>query len=171
MNSFPNLEPVHSYMSDSNCCFLTSIQVSEEASKVVWYSHLFKNVPQFVVIHIIKGFSIVDEAEIDVFLESSCFFYDQMDIGTLISGSSAFFKPSLYIWTFLVHVLLKPSLKDFEHYLTQKMCSCVKWAQLCDSLNILWHYFSLGFRMKTDLFQSCGPCWVFQIFWHMNVAL
>jgi len=84
---------------------------------VVWYSHLFKNVPQFVVIHIVKGFSIVSEAEIDVFLEFSCFFYDPTDVGNLIFGSSAFSKSSLNVWNFSVHVLLKPSLKDFEHYL------------------------------------------------------
>ena len=84
---------------------------------MVWYSHLFKTFPQFVVIHTVKGFSIVKEAEVDVFLEFSCFFYDPMDVGNLISGSSAISNPSLYRWMFLVHVLLKPSLKDFEHYL------------------------------------------------------
>ena len=80
---------------------------------MIWYSHLLKDFPQFVVIHIIKGFSIVSEAEIDVFLEVSCFFYDPIDVGNLISGSSAFSKSSLYIWKFSVHTLLKPSLKDF----------------------------------------------------------
>ena len=82
---------------------------------MVWYPHLFKNFPQFVVIHTIKGFSIVNKTEIDV-LELSCFFHDPADVGSLISGSSAFPKPSLYICRFLVHKLLKPSLKDFEHY-------------------------------------------------------
>ena len=77
-----------------------------------------KNFPQFVVIHKVKGFSIVNEAEVDVFLEHSCFFYDPTGVGNLISGSSAFSKSSLYIWKFLVHVLLKPNLEDFEHYLT-----------------------------------------------------
>ena len=81
---------------------------------MVWYSHLFKNFPQFVLIHIVKGFSIVNKAEVDIFLERSCFFYDPPDISNLISGSSAFSKSSLYIWKFLVHILLKPSLKDFE---------------------------------------------------------
>ena len=95
-------------MSSSNCCFLTWIQVSQKADKVVWYSHLFKNFPQFVVIHSIKGFSM-NEEEVDVFLEPSCFFDDLMDAGNLISGSSAFLKSSLYIWKFSVHVLLKPS--------------------------------------------------------------
>ena len=82
---------------------------------MVWYSHLFKNFPQFVVIYRVKGFSIVNEAEVDIFLEFSCFFYDPADVDNLISGSSAFSKSSLYIWKFSVHILLKPSLKDFEH--------------------------------------------------------
>ena len=84
---------------------------------MIWYSHFFKNFPQFVVIHTVKGFCIVNEAEVDVFLDFSCFFYDPTDIGNLISGSSAFSKSSLYIWKFSVHILLKHSLKDFEHYL------------------------------------------------------
>ena len=100
-------------MSDSNCCFLTCIQVPQEAGKVVCYSQLFKNFPQFVVILIVQGFSIVNETEVDVFLEFSCFFYDPTDVGNLISGSSAFSKSSLNIWKFSVHILLKPSLKDF----------------------------------------------------------
>ena len=83
---------------------------------MVWYSHLFKNFPQIVVIHTVKGFGIVNEAEVDVFLEFSCFFYDPMDVGNLISGSSAFSKSSLNIWKFSVHVLLKASLENFEHY-------------------------------------------------------
>ena len=107
-DSFPNFEPVHSSMSSSNCCFLTCIQVSQ-AGKVVWYSRLLKNFPQFVVIHKVKGFSIINEAEVDAFLEFPCFFYDSTDVGNLISGSSAFSKSSLYIWKFLVYVLLKPT--------------------------------------------------------------
>ena len=83
---------------------------------MVWYSHLLKNFPQFVVIHTVKGFSIVNEAEVDVFLEFSCFFYDPADVDNLISGSSAFSKSTLNIWKFLVHVLLNPSLENFEHY-------------------------------------------------------
>ena len=93
------------------------MQVSQAASNVFWYSHLIKNIPQFVVIHKVKGFSVVNETKVDVFLEFSCFFYDPMDVGNLISGSSAFSKTSLYIWKFSVHILLKPSLKDLEHYL------------------------------------------------------
>ena len=82
---------------------------------MVWYSHLLKNFPWFVVIYTVKCFSVVRRAEIDVFLDFSCFFYDPTDVGNLISGSSAFSKSSLYIWKFLIHVLLKPSLEDFEH--------------------------------------------------------
>ena len=104
-------------MSSSNCCFLTCIQISQEEVQVVLYSHLFKNFPQFVAIHIVSGFSVVNEAEIDVFLELPCFLCDPTDVGNLISGSSTFSKSSLYIWKFSVHVLLKPGLKDFEHYL------------------------------------------------------
>jgi len=81
-------------MSGSSCCFLTRIQVSQEEGEVVWYSYLFKNLPQFVVIHTVKGFSIIIEAEIDIFLEFPCFFYDPTDVGNLISGSSAFYKSS-----------------------------------------------------------------------------
>ena len=84
---------------------------------MVWYSHLFVNFPQFVVIHTVKGFSIVIEAEVNVFLEFPGFLCDLKNVGNLISGSFAFSKPSMYIWKFLVHILLKPSLKDFEHYL------------------------------------------------------
>ena len=83
---------------------------------MVWYSHLLKNFPQFVVIHTVKGFGIVNKAEIDVFLELFCFFNDPTDVGNVISGSSAFSKSSLNIWKFLVHVLLKPGLGNFEHY-------------------------------------------------------
>ena len=83
---------------------------------MVWYSHFFKNFPQFVVIHTVKGFGIINKAEIDVFLELSYFFNDPMDVGNLISGSSAFSKSSLNIWNFSVHILLKPGLENFEHY-------------------------------------------------------
>ena len=85
---------------------------------MVSYSHLFKNFPQFVVFHTVKGFGLVNKAEIDVFLELSCFFDDPEDVGNLISGSSAFSKTSLNIWTFMVHVLLKPGLENFEHCFT-----------------------------------------------------
>ena len=103
-------------MSSSNCCFLTCIQISQETGKVVWYSHLFQNFPQFIVIHTVKGFGIVNKAEVHAFLELSCFFDDLTDVGNLISGSSAFSKTSLNIRKFTVHILLKPGLENFEHY-------------------------------------------------------
>ena len=104
------LEPVCCSMSSSNCCFLTGIQVSQEAGQVVWYSHLFQNSPQFIVTYTVKGFGIVNKAQIDVFLELSCFFDDPLDVGNLISGSFAFSKTSLNIWKFMVHILLKPGI-------------------------------------------------------------
>ena len=196
-------------MSSSNCCFLTCIQVSQEAGPVVWYSHLFQNFPQFVVIHTVKslvaqplsslpamqetrvpslgwedslekemathssilawkfpwteesdrlqfmgsqsqtwlsdftslhtvkGFGIVNKAEIDVSLELSCIFDDPADIGSLISGSSAFSKTSLNIWKFMVHVLLKPGLENFEHYFTSVWdeCNCA----------VVWAFFGIAF--------------------------
>ena len=85
---------------------------------MVWYSHLLKNSPQFVLIHTVKGFGIVNKAEVDVFVKLSCFFDDPVDVGNLISGSSAFSKSSLNIWKFTVHVLFKPGLENFEHYFT-----------------------------------------------------
>ena len=103
-------------MSISNCCFLICIQVSQEAGQVVWYSHLLQNFPQFIVIHTVKGFSIVKEAEVDAFLELPCFFNDPMDADDLISGSSVFSKSSLNMWKFPVDIVLKPGLENFEHY-------------------------------------------------------
>ena len=107
-------------MSSSNCCSLACIQISQEAGQVVWYSHLLKNFPQFIVIHIVKGFGIVNKAELEVFLELSQFFHDPADVENLISGSSAFSKASLNIRKFMVHVLLKPGLENFEHYFTSR---------------------------------------------------
>ena len=94
---------------------------------MVWYSHLFQNFPQFIVIHTVKGFGIVNKAEIDVFLELSCFFDDPADVGNLMSGSSAFFKTRLNIWKFTVHVLLKPGLENFEQYLLACEMSVIVW--------------------------------------------
>ena len=166
MYSFSYLEPVCCSMSSCNCCFLTCIQISQEAGHVVWYSHLFQNFPQFIVIHTVKHFGIVNKAEIDVFLELSCFFNDPADIGSLISGSSAFSNTSLNIWKFTVHVLLKPGLENFENYFTSMWdeCNCA----------VVWRVFALpffGIGMKTDLFQSCGHCWVFQFADILSVAL
>ena len=118
MYSFSYLEPVCCAMSSSNCCFLACIQVSQEAGQVVWYSHLFQNFPQFIVIHTVNGFGVVNKAEIDVFLELSCVFHDPVDVGNSISSSSDSSKTSLNIWKFTVHVLLKPGLENFEHYFT-----------------------------------------------------
>ena len=134
--SFPNLEPVHGSTPGSNCFFLTCIQVSQEAGKVVWYSHLHKNFPQFVVIPIVKGFSIVIEAEVFVFPEFSCFFYDPIDVGNLISGSCDTSKSSLNIWKFLVHIVLKPSLENFEHFFASMWdeCNCV----------VIWAFFAIA---------------------------
>ena len=103
-------------MSDSYCCFLTCIQISQEVGQEAWYCHLFKNFPQFIVTHTGKGFGIVNKAEIDVFLELSCFFDDPADVGNLISGSSAFSKSSLNIWKFSAHILLKSDLENLEPY-------------------------------------------------------
>jgi len=102
-------------MSSSNCCFLTCIQISYEAGQVVWYSHILKNFPQFFffLIQAVKSFGIVNKAEIDVFLELSCFFDDPADDGNLISGSSALSKTSLNIWKYMVYILLKPGLENF----------------------------------------------------------
>ena len=97
-------------MPSSNCCFLICKQISQEAGQVVWFTHLFKNIPEFVVVHTVKGFGRVNKAEIDVFLELPCFFGDPAYVGNLISGSFAFFKSSLNISTFMVHGLLKPGI-------------------------------------------------------------
>ena len=114
--SFLDLEPTYRSMSSSNCCFLTCTQISQEADRVVCYSHLFQNSPQFVVIHIVKGFGMENKAEAHVFLKIACFSDDLTDVGNLICGSSDFSKSSLNIWKFTVHVLLKPGVKNFEHY-------------------------------------------------------
>ena len=116
---------------------------------MVWYSLLFKNFPQFVVIHIVKGFGRINKAEIDVFLEFSCFSDDPADVGNLISGSSAFSKSSFNIWKFVVHILLKPGWRILS--ITLLACEMSATVQ-CLGLP----FFGIG--MKTDLFQSCGPC-------------
>ena len=138
-------------MSSSNCCFLTCTEISQEADQVVWYSHLFQNFPQFIVIHTVKGFGIVNKAEVDVFLELSCFFHDPADIGYLISGSSAFSKTSLNIRKFTVHILLKPYLENFEHYFTSVWheCNCV----------VVWAF--LGIAFLWDWNEN----WPFSVLW------
>ena len=151
MNSFPNLEPVCCYMSGSNYCFLTCIQISQEASQVVWYSHLLKNFPQFVVTHTVKGFGIVNKAKVNVFLKVSCFFDDPADVGNLISGSSAFSKSSLNIWKFMVHVLLKPGLENFEHYFASMWdeCNCA----------VVWTFSGIAFLWDWN------ENWPFSVLW------
>ena len=157
MYSFSYLEPVCWSMSSSNCCFLTCIQVSQEAGQVVWYSYLLNNSLQFVVIHTVKGFGVVNKAEIDVFLELSCFCDEPANVGNLISGSSAFSKTSLNIWKFMIHILLKPGLDNFQHYFTSMWvdCSCV----------VVWAFSGTAFLWdwNENCFQSCGHCCIFQI--------
>ena len=151
MYSFSYLEPVCCSMSSSNCCFLTCIQISQEAGQVVWYSHLFQNFPEFIVIHTVKGFSIVNKAEVDVFLQLSCFFHDPADVGNLIFGSSAFSKTSLNIWKFMVHVLLKPDLESFQQYFTSMWdeCNCA----------VVWAFFGIA------LLWNRNEKWPFPVLW------
>ena len=147
------------------CCFLTGILVSQEAGKVVWYSHLFKNFPQFVVIHTVKGFGVVNKAKVDVSLEFSSFFYDLTVLAIWSLFPLLFSKSSLYIWKFSVHVLLKPSLEDFEHDLASMWKSTIMWLF---EHSLALPFFEIG--MKTDIFQSCGHCWVFKICWHIECS-
>ena len=156
MYSFSYLEPVCCSMSSSNCCFLTCIQISQEADQVVWYSHLFKNFPQFVVIHTVKGFGIVKKAEIDVFLEHTRFFDDPTDVGNLISGSSAFPTTSLNIWKFMVHVLLKPGLENFEHLLLLYWLHQSLW--LCGSQQTVENSERDGHTRPSDLPLEISVC-------------
>ena len=151
MYSFPDLDPVCFSMSSSNCCFLTWIQISQEAGQVVWYSHLFQNFPQFVVIDTVKGFGIVNKAEVDVFLELSCFFDDPAGVGNLISGSSAISKTSLNIWKFTVHILLKPVLDNFEH------CFASMWDE-CNCA-VVWAFFGIAFLWVWN------ENWPFPVLW------
>ena len=152
MYSISYVEPVCCSMSSSNCCFLTCLQISQEADQVVWYSHLFQNFPQFIVI---KGFGIVNKTEIDVFLELSCFFHDPADVGNLISGSSAFSKSSLNIWKFTVHVLLKPGLEDFEHYFTSV------WNK--HNCAVVWAFFGTAFLWDWN------ENWPFPVLWPLLI--
>ena len=139
------------FQSGSNYCFLTCIQLSQEAGKVVWYSHLLKNFPQFIVIHTVKGFGIVNKTEVDVFLEFSCFFCDPMDVGNLISSSSAFSKTSSNIWKFSVHILLKPSLANFVNYFESiwNECNCA----------VGWTFFGIA------LLWDWNEHWRFPVLW------
>ena len=129
----------------------TCIQISQEAGQVVWYSHLCKNFPQFDVIHTVKFFGVVNKAQVDVFLELSCFFNYLVDVCNLVSGSSAFFKSSLNIWKFTVHVLLKPGLEKFDHYVASVWdgYSCV----------VVWAFFGLAFLWDWN------EKWPFSVLW------
>ena len=147
MYSFSYLDPVCCSMSSSNCCFLTCIQVSQEAGQVVWYSHLFQNFPQFIVIHTVKGFGIANKAKIDVFLEFFCFFDDPADVGNLISGSSPFLKPAwtsgcsrfTYCWSLAWRILNITSVWD--------VCNCV----------VVWAFFDITFlRGWNENWLSCS---------------
>ena len=138
-------------MSSSICCFLTCIQVYQDAGQVVWYPHLFQNFPQFIVIHRVKGFGIVNKAEVDVFLELTCFFNDPADVGDLISGFSAFSKTSLNFWKLMVHVLLKPGLDNFKHFFTSMWdeCNCM----------VMWEFFGIAFLWDWN------ENWPFRVLW------
>ena len=143
-------------MQGSNRCFLAHIHVSQETSKMVWYSHLFKSFSQFIMIHTVKGFGVVN-----VFLEFPCFLYDPANVGNWISGSSSFSKPSLDIWKFLDGIMLSLVCKILSMTLLVWEMSVTVW-WLAHSLVLL--FFGVG--MRIDLFWSCGHCWVFQICWH-----
>ena len=145
-------------MSGSNCCFLTCVQVSQEAGQVIWYSHLeeFSTIfsirsIHFVVIHTVKCFDIVNKAEIDAFLERSCFFDDPTDVSNLISGSSAFSQSSLNIWNFSVHVLLKPHLENCELYFASVWDEC--------NCEAVWAFFRIAFLWDLD------GNWPFLVLW------
>ena len=150
MYSFTNFELVCCFMAVSNCCCLTWKKVSQEPGKVAWYSHLLKNFSQFVVIHTVKDFSVVNEAEVDVFLEFLCFFYDPTDVHNLISVSFAFSKSSLYIW-------------KYSWSLAWRILSI---ALLACEMSVIMYQFEYFLKllffwitMKTDLFQSCDHCY------------
>ena len=153
MDSFPDLEPVCCLMSSSNCCFLTCIQISQEAGQVVWYSHLLNNFPPFVVNHTVKGFGVVNKPEVDVFLELACFLDDPADVGNLIPGSSSFSKSSLNIWNFLIHILMKPGWENFEHYFASVWDEC--------NCRVVWTFFDIPFLWDWN------ENWPFPILWSL----
>ena len=138
-------------MSGFNCFFLTCIQVSQEAGNVIWYSHLLKNFPQFFVIYTVSGFSVINEAELHDFSSSLALSITQQNVGNLVSGSSDFSKSSLNIWKFLVHVVLKPCLENFEHYIASiwNECNCV----------VVWTFFVIAFLWVWN------ENWPFPVLW------
>ena len=138
-------------MSSSNCSFLTCIQISQEAGKVVWYSHLLKNFPQCVVIHTVKGFGIVNKAEIDVLLKLSCFFDDPADVGNFIFGSSAFPKPAWTSGSSYFTYCWSLAWENFEHYFTSMWdeCNCA----------VVWAFFGIAFLWDRN------ENWPFPVLW------
>ena len=160
---FPNLELICCSMSSSNCCFLTCVQISKQTGEVVWYSYLFKNFWQFVVIHKVKGFGAVNKAGVDVFLEFSGFINDPIGVGNLISDFSDFSISSLRIWSLWFTYCWSLAWRVLSiTFLACEMSAIVR---------LFEHYLTLPFfriGMKTDLFPSCGHCWVFKICWHIE---
>ena len=163
MYSFSYLEPVSCSMS----CSVSSWPAYRFLKRQIRWSGIpiFQSFPYFIVIHTVKGFGIVNKAEIDIFLKLFCFFDDPMDVVNLISGSSVFSKSSLNIWNFSVHVLLKPHLENFKHYFASMWdeCNCV----------VVWEFFGIAFLWDWNEnwhFQSCGHSWVFQICWHIECS-
>ena len=128
-------------MFSSNCCFLSHIQVSQKTGKVFWYSYFSENFLQFVMIHTVKGCNIVNETEVDFLGELSCFLYEPVEVGNLISGSSAFSESSLNTWKFLIHVLLKPSMKNFDiTFLACEMSNCM----------VIWTFFGIALFLRLE---------------------
>ena len=149
--SFLNLEPISCSIQGSNYCFFTLTWISQEAGKMVWYSDLLKSFSEFVMIHIFKSFSVVDETEVDVFPEVPWFLYEPVNVGNLISGSSTFPKPNLDIWKFLVHIMLKSSIQNFKHELISigDECNCP----------VVWTFFI------TTLLGNWNEDWPFPVLW------
>ena len=152
------------FMPSSNYCFLSFIQVPQDIGNMLWYSHLIKNILQFVVIHTGKGFSIISETEVDVFLELPCFLYDPLNVGNFISSSSAFLKPSLYSWKFWGQILLKPDLKDFEDYLA---CMWNEW-----NCMIVWTIFGIALCDWNENWPLpvLWPFCISQVCWHTECS-
>ena len=149
-------------MSSSNCCILTRTQVSQETGKMVWYSHLIKNFPQFVTIHMVNGFSVVNETEIDVFLKFPCFLYNPANVGNLIFSVSSFLNPTCTSRSSWIEQCWSQASKILSMtLLAWEMSATVWW--LAHSLVL-----PLGIEMRIDLFQFCSHCWFFQICWHIE---
>ena len=165
MFSFPNLKLVCCSMSSSNCCFLTCIQISQEASKVVWYSHLLKNFPQFVVIHTVKGFSIVNEIEVDVFWNFLVFFMIQWMLAIWSLVPLPFLNPAVTSGSSLFTYCWRLAWRIFSITLLTREMNATVW--------VVWTFFGITFLWDWNenwLFQSCGHCRVFQICWHIECS-